>query len=276
MRRNLFSRAIVLFMSAVAVFLLVFIILVNSSGVFTKLSSPVVSVFSRVDSAVSQPFSFLLNLNENISSLFSTYAENKELKKENTDLKSTSIESSDLEKRVQELEGILNLSSSLSMKNNITANVVSRSPVSWMDKVLLDKGSKDSIKTGMLVLNSSGLIGYIDKVSEKSSSVALLTNSSKEANISMKISSTSGEIYGILEGFDMETHTFIISQLNSANPINVGDNVVTSGLDGSTVSGISLGSVSKVVSSSDHLKSKVYVSSEVNFDNFSYVTIVGD
>ncbi|MBM7635707.1 rod shape-determining protein MreC [Streptococcus saliviloxodontae] len=263
-------------MSAVAVFLLVFIILVNSSGVFTKLSSPVVSVFSRVDSAVSQPFSFLLNLNENISSLFSTYAENKELKKENTDLKSTSIESSDLEKRVQELEGILNLSSSLSMKNNITANVVSRSPVSWMDKVLLDKGSKDSIKTGMLVLNSSGLIGYIDKVSEKSSSVALLTNSSKEANISMKISSTSGEIYGILEGFDMETHTFIISQLNSANPINVGDNVVTSGLDGSTVSGISLGSVSKVVSSSDHLKSKVYVSSEVNFDNFSYVTIVGD
>ncbi|MBM7643774.1 rod shape-determining protein MreC [Streptococcus loxodontisalivarius] len=276
MQKNFFSRTIVLFMSALAVFLLVFTILVNSTGVFTSLSSPVVSVFSKVDSVISKPFSFLLDLNGNISSLFSTFSENQSLKSENASLKEGNVETSDLESKVEELEGLLNLDSSLSANVKASAEVVSRTPVSWLEKVTVNKGSKAGIEEGMLALSSSGLVGYVSDVTSNSSTVELLTNSSNNNSISMKISTGSGDVYGILTGYDSETKSFVISQLNNSTTISVGDSVVTSGLDGSSISGVSLGSVSKVEVASDSLKTKVYVSSDVDFDDFSYVTIVGD
>lgn len=276
MRKNLLSRTLVFFISFLTLILLVFAILISSNGLFTNISSPVVSAFSKVDSAISKPFSFLLNLNETILDLFTTYADNSDLKKKNLELENSSLNSKELENRVQKLEQLLDLTNSVTAKTKVSAQVISRSTVSWLDALKINKGKKNSISNGMLVLANGGLVGYISSASSHSSQVTLLTNSKSTLKISMKILTDSGDVYGVLTGYDTDSQSFVVSQLNSANSISTGDSVVTSGLDGTAVSGVSLGEVSKVEKGKDSLSTKVYIANKLDFNSIDAVTVIGD
>ncbi|HFR3883720.1 TPA: rod shape-determining protein MreC, partial [Streptococcus suis] len=91
----------------------------------------------------------------------------------------------------------------------------------------------------------------------------------------VKISVDSKEIYGILSGYDADTNSFIINQLNSADEIAVGSNVVTSDLAGATSANIQIGKVLSVKSNSNSLNREVYVEPTASFSNIYSVLVVG-
>ena len=95
-------------------------------------------------------------------------------------------------------------------------------------------------------------------------------------SIPVKISTASGDVFGILESYDSDKKCFVVSNLNSSIDIDENDSVVTSGLDGDTVANIAVGSVSSVKNSSDNLERVVYVTPAADFSDISYVTIIGD
>ena len=127
----------------------------------------------------------------------------------------------------------------------------------------------------MLALSGGGLIGTVSDVDSTTSSITLLSNGS-DFNIPIKITTSSAEVYGLLESYDSDKKCFVITNLNSSVDIEEGDSVVTSGLDGDTVANISVGAVSSVKNSSESLERVVYVTPTADFSDISYVTIVGD
>lgn len=250
-------------------------LLFRNLGVISVVSSPIRSVVARVDSVVSAPFRSLGSLNEDIHDLFSTYSENKKLKKKVAELENQSEEIASLKIENEQLNNTINASSSISTQFSATGRVIVRSPVSWYESLTVKIGKDKNVAKKMLALSNGGLIGVVDDVDSSTSNIALLANGS-DFSIPVKISTASGDLYGILESFDSEKKCFVVSNLNSSTDVVEGDSVVTSGLDGDTVANVSVGSVSSVKNSSENLERVVYVKPTADFSDISYVTVVGD
>lgn len=250
-------------------------LLFRNLGVISVVSSPIRSVVARVDSVVSAPFRSLGSLNEDIHDLFSTYSENKKLKKKVAELENQSEEITSLKIENEQLNNTINASSSISTQFSATGKVIVRSPVSWYEALTVKIGKDKNVAKKMLALSNGGLIGVVDDVDSSTSNIALLANGS-DFSIPVKISTASGDLYGILESFDSEKKCFVVSNLNSSTDVIEGDSVVTSGLDGDTVANVSVGSVSSVKNSSENLERVVYVKPTADFSDISYVTVVGD
>lgn len=250
-------------------------LLFRNLGVISVVSSPIRTVVARVDSVVSAPFRSLGSLNEDIHDLFSTYSENKKLKKKVAELENQSEEIASLKIENEQLNNTINASSSISTQFSATGKVIVRSPVSWYESLTVKIGKDKNVAKKMLALSNGGLIGVVDDVDSSTSNIALLANGS-DFSIPVKISTASGDLYGILESFDSEKKCFVVSNLNSSTDVVEGDSVVTSGLDGDTVANVSVGSVSSVKNSSENLERVVYVKPTADFSDISYVTVVGD
>lgn len=250
-------------------------LLFRNLGVISVVSSPIRSVVARVDSVVSAPFRSLGSLNEDIHDLFSTYSENKKLKKKVAELENQSEEIASLKTENEQLNNTINASSSIATQFSATGKVIVRSPVSWYESLTVKIGKDKNVAKKMLALSNGGLIGVVDDVDSSTSNIALLANGS-DFTIPVKISTASGDLYGILESFDSEKKCFVVSNLNSSTDVVEGDSVVTSGLDGDTVANVSVGSVSSVKNSSENLERVVYVKPTADFSDISYVTVVGD
>lgn len=239
------------------------------------ISSPIRSVVARVDSVVSAPFRSLGSLNEDIHDLFDTYSENKKLKKKVAELENQSEEIASLKTENDQLNNAINAASSITTQFSATGKVIVRSPVSWYESLTVKIGKDKNVAKKMLALSNGGLIGVVDDVDSSTSNIALLANGS-DFSIPVKISTASGDLYGILESYDSEKKCFVVSDLNSSADVVEGDSVATSGLDGDTVANISVGSVSSVKNSSENLERVVYVKPTADFSDISYVTVVGD
>lgn len=250
--------------------------LFKNEGIVSSVTSPIRSVVARVDSVVSAPFRSLDSLNEDIHDLFDTYSENKKLKKKVAELENQSEVIDSLKSENDQLNSAINASSSsINTQFSAIGKVIVRSPVSWYDSLTVKLGKNNNVAKKMLALSNEGLIGVVTDVSSTTSSIALLASGS-DFSIPVKISTSSGDVFGILESYDSDKKCFIVSNLNSSIDINENDSVVTSGLDGDTVANIAVGSVSSVKNSSENLERVVYVAPAADFSDISYVTIVGD
>ena len=237
--------------------------LFRNSSVISTISSPVRTVVAKVDSIISMPFRFVSSANDNVQDLLNTYSENKKLKEQLSELNDQSVLVKNLSDENKILSDEINASSTLSSKVSLIGKTIVRSPVSWNETLTVNVG------------NDKGAIGIVSEVDSSTSSISLLSSGS-QFNIPVKISTNSGDVYGLLESYNFEENYFLITDLNSSLTIEKDDSVVTSGLDGKTVSNISVGTVLTVETSSDSLNSKIYVNPTADFANISFVTIVGD
>lgn len=150
-----------------------------------------------------------------------------------------------------------------------------RTPSSWSEHISINIGETRGVTSNALVVANGGLVGIVSSLSSDSAVVTLFTNSDEFTKLPVKISVDSKEIYGILSGYDADTNSFIINQLNSADEIAVGSNVVTSDLAGATPANVQIGKVLSVKSNSNSLNREVYVEPTASFSNIYSVLVVG-
>ena len=110
-------------------------LLFRNLGVISVVSSPIRSVVARVDSVVSAPFRSLGSLNEDIHDLFSTYSENKKLKKKVAELENQSEEIASLKTENEQLNNTINASSSISTQFSATGKGTDINPTPLIDIV---------------------------------------------------------------------------------------------------------------------------------------------
>ena len=119
------------------------------------------------------------------------------------------------------LRQILSLKES-SNDDHISAAVISRKTGSWWRQVILNKGSKDGVEIGNIVIGPGGLLGIVKNTSLFTSSVTLIT--SPESKLGVWVDRI--QINGLLVGLGDDYPSLILYTKNAA--IKVGDFVSSS------------------------------------------------
>ena len=116
---------------------------------------------------------------------------------------------------------ILSLQDS-SNENSISAAVISRKTGSWWRQIILNKGSKDGVEIGNIVIGPGGLLGRVNNTSLFTSSVTLLT--SPESKLGVWVDRS--QINGLLVGSGDDQPNLILYSKDA--DIKVGDFVSSS------------------------------------------------
>ncbi|MEG2253912.1 MAG: rod shape-determining protein MreC, partial [Vagococcus sp.] len=123
--------------------------------------SQVNGVVATIDNIVKAPFRGIENMVKSVNNLFNTYSENDELKKKIDHNASLQAEVEVLKSENEKLKKQLDLNETLINYDVVNASVVNRSPDSWQDVLIINKGKKDGIDVNMAVMGDKGLIGRV-------------------------------------------------------------------------------------------------------------------
>lgn len=248
----------------------------RAQGAQTNVAQSVVNdSVGIMDRIVAAPVNFVEKTVKNAQDLFTTYSENQRLKAKLDTYSDLAQDKKNNEREIKALKQELDLKNSLTNYDTVSANVITRSPDSWQDTLIVDRGSKDGIKQNMAVMSQSGLVGRIVEVNMASSKVELLTSANQNSNhFPVRISAEDGEAFGLLRGYDEKTGAMIVDQLTGDKQIKAGDTVQTSGLGGNSPADLSVGKVVEFKASNFGLDKKVYVKPNAQMYDISVVTII--
>lgn len=179
--------------------------------------------------AVFQKYIFLVNLKDENSQL---QEEVRRLKQENADLKESA-------QTLERLQRLLLLKARVPAAL-IAAEVVAYSPSAWFRTIVINKGQRDGVRKGFPVVTLEGVVGRVIKVSSSSSVILLVTDRNSAMDCLVQRTRTRG----ILEG-EGGGHCYL-RYVSRTEDIQVGDLIITSGLEGIFPKGLSLGEVAKV------------------------------
>ncbi|HEL1829022.1 rod shape-determining protein MreC [Streptococcus suis] len=272
---NKFSKLVVV----VSIFLLLsfsLLFVTFSKGLQVPYLNNIVRVVvTPIQSVISVPTRFFSEQKDVLTDLMNAYEENKQLKEAIMSLEGMAAENTSLKEENASLRSSLGVVSDFPEKQLIPGSVLVRTPSSWSEHISINIGETSGVTSNALVVANGGLVGIVSSLSSDSAVVTLFTNSDEFTKLPVKISVDSKEIYGILSGYDADTNSFVINQLNSADEIAVGSNVVTSDLAGATPANIQIGKVLSVKSNSNSLNREVYVEPTASFSNIYSVLVVG-
>lgn len=224
---------------------------------------------------VALPVAGVKNSVSSISNLLNTYQENNRLKKQVQQLAQTKVRDQALTGENQKLKTQLKLNNTLTDYDALTATVIARTPSSWQDQVVIDKGSAAGIKKNMPVLSGRGLVGRIAEVNRTNSKVELLSNTNEAANrFAVQITNKSGEtVNGIISGYDNDKNQIEMGNITTKKKIEKGDRVSTSGLGGVMPAGLYIGTVAATGHDDYGLASKIMINPAADVSSVSFVTV---
>lgn len=151
---------------------------------------------------------------------------------------------------------------------SLGAQVIGEDAVGWYRTLLINRGSKDGVSVGMAVAVADGIVGKVTAVSPSVAKVMLITD--PELSVDCRIARTRdrGVLTGYLEG------GCILRYLRADSMVKEGDEIVTSGLDGSFPRGLTVGTVESVRRSAQGLFRECPVRPSANFSEVEEVLII--
>lgn len=155
----------------------------------------------------------------------------------------------------------------------LMANIIARADIDDSDNhktFVIDKGRLDGLYEGLGVVDHNGvLVGKISEVKEKSSLIITSTNKNcKFAASIMSEESTNGLSYGDL-GL-----TIKMSYIPQAINFEVGDIVISSGLEKDIPQGLVIGEINEVLKESNEVWQEAIIEPLTDYDNLFFVSII--
>ena len=198
---------------------------------------------------------------------------NEELQKQINDLVVANAKLSDSEQENKQLREYLkffnekryeyHLASIISNENFLDA-------ARYDQNIIIDKGIRDGIEVGQAVVNNQGMVlGKILETKDSFSRACLLTNSACKLAVAIQ---NENRAIGVTEGeLGLSVKINFVSQNEK---INIGDIIVTSGLEQGVPAGLVLGKVGRVNNQSNDVWQEIGVEPMVDLKNLSIVSIV--
>lgn len=228
----------------------------------------------EVQQLVYSPFKGISKFFNDIISLGDVLEENKILKSNVEKMESLEAENIELKQEIEKLKEELDVDYVLTDYNYLNATVVSRNSMYWYNNLSVDKGSKNGVEEGMVVINSTGLIGKVTNVGKYSSDVKLITSTDTSNKISVIVTNGDDNLVGVINGYNYEEGYLEVEGISNTETVAVGDVVYTSGLGGVFPSGILIGYVDSITTDVYDLAKIINVKPSAKFDNINYVTIL--
>jgi rod shape-determining protein MreC len=228
-----------------AVFVLIPLLIMNLALLSFQITDPAgILLIRKWVLMVQSPF---LNGSSQISTalhdVWSNYIELHGAREENGQLRDTvqqlSLQQKQMEEIQQEnnrLRQLLSLSESNPI-STIGARVVARTPEYLSNVLYIDRGQKDGVQPNAPIVSGLGIVGRIVMLANRDSQVQLITNS--DASVGAMLERT--RLPGVLRGSG--SSLLEMSYVSNTEQVELGDLVVTSGLDGVYPKGLPVGRV---------------------------------
>lgn len=213
--------------------------------------------------SVFYPLHFTVSQATRINNIFS---ENKKLRKEVAELTTTLSQLREEAVENERLRELLGFKSSSSY-DLIPARVVVREPSIVVRSVVLNVGRTDSIVPYMPVISKDGIIGKITQVLQDACFVQLLRDPAARTSVM----STRTRMVGILE---TENGQDFFVRYRTHIDMEIGDEIVTSGLGGVFPRGLPVGRVSSIRNDTDPLFKRVHVEVSADFEHIDEVFVM--
>ena len=220
--------------------------LIFNSNYFHR--SKVIILLNTISSFSSENFDY-------INEYFELKDINLDLTKENLFLKN-------------QLEKVKQYSNLDSLKNtNFTfrnAKVISNNLSSFKNHLIINKGVRHGLKNEMGVINSTGIVGIINRTSKNYSSVMSVLNIDTKINAKVKRTSH----FGTLEWNGRRTSYLVLNDIPETANIKVGDSIITGGMSLIFPEGINIGVVSEIINQNKISDTVVRFKGNINEANY--------
>jgi len=165
--------------------------------------------------------------------------ENDRLKADIKQLNSALVTASEAIQENDRLVRLLDLRKTVK-EPTVTASVIGEDVTPWFRTLTIDRGSADGILEGMPVLAADGIVGQTIKVATNSSRVLLLTDHASSISAMIQRSRARGVAKG--RGDNLCSLEFTMR----GEDVQVGDQVISSGIGGVFAKGLPIGEVTMV------------------------------
>lgn len=182
---------------------------------------------------------WLIGIQENYLTLSGFKLENERLRKRIQTLEVERQKLLEAEATHSKLQQLLDFRAQLPAKA-LTASIIADSASSWFQGCVLDKGSADGVHKDMAVVTPLGVVGKVVSTSTRSAKVILLTDANSGIDVLIQRTRSRGIVSGSLES------DLVLKYMKRSEDIQVGDRLITSGLDGVFPKGLMVGTVTKV------------------------------
>lgn len=210
---------------------------------------------------------------EFVGRFWSEYVNLREVRNENEELRSQlahltlqSQQNTSLVLQARRLQATLDLRNRLPAKTR-TANVIGRSPSFLSFTLLLDRGASDGVKKDNPVITMEGIVGRVLNVLPQTCEIQVVLDTDAAAGALLARTRIQGVLNG--RGAPFLKLNYLLNQ----EDVQVGDLVVTSGLDGIYPKDLPLGQVVRVARGESVFKD-IDVLPLVNFNRLEEVIIL--
>lgn len=140
----------------------------------------------------------------------------------------------------------------------------------YNQNIIIDKGSKDGLREGLAIISETGvIIGKIIEVEDKMSRACLINNNFCKMAVSLSNSSKS---IGLAEGdLGLSIKVNFVSQNET---VNVGDRIITSGLEKDIPKGLAVGKVNYVNQEVNDIWQNINAEPLFSINDLSIISVV--
>jgi len=171
--------------------------------------------------------------------LHQVHADNQQLRREIEYLRGQNNDLREAASATRRLERLLGFKER-NRPQAVAAQVMGRDSTNWYRGVLLDRGERSGIQTGMGVMTEAGMVGQVVKTTSLSAVVLLVTDPNIAVTALIQRTRDEGIVSGTPKGFLKMKYIPLLSTVRK------GDVVVTSGLAGMFPKGVMIGVVKDI------------------------------
>jgi rod shape-determining protein MreC len=241
---------------------------VQDRGGAALLSAVTFGVVSRIQLATASAVDSVRGVFQNYLWLRGARTENETLRRQLVELGGQLEEQRARAAQVVMLEEALALRQSLPIET-ITARVIAGDPTPGFPAVTIDRGSADGLRANMAIIAPRGVVGRIyGRLEEHAAQVQLIVGRNAGAAAYLERTGAGGNVIGGAQDPPLR-----MDDVSSMADVQIGDLVLTSGLDGIFPRGYMLGRVERAERGSGTYR-EIAVRPTVDFSNLQYVLVV--
>jgi len=226
-----------------------------------------ISVLAPFQEAIAGTSRFLKGIWRHYFNLVLVSEENDQLKKQLAraqEMKNQWVEARMANDRLQ---GLMDIGRGFAQEL-VYAEVIGRDPTAWFKTVIINKGAKDNVAAGMPVLVPEGIVGQVVDVSGHYAKVLLIVDQNSAVDALVQRTRARGLIKG--EFADQCRLEFVLRK----EDVQVGDAIVTSGLDKVFPKGLPVGAITDVVAETPDMFYTITVAPHVDFQKLEELLVL--
>jgi rod shape-determining protein MreC len=260
------SHAGYLFLGIILGHILLISAQVNSKSGVPVLESVTFGVFSELQRGIMSGTAGVRHVWSNYAGLQNAREENEILKRQLAEAQMAMQQQRAVADRARGLQELLDLRDRTNLQTT-AAEIIGAAADPDFRTVTIDKGKSSGLTTDMAVMAPEGVVGRVVVPSARSAKVQLLIDRNAAAGVIIERSRAQGVAMGLGDG------RLILEYTSDAFDVAIGDDVVTSGIDGIYPKGLPVGKVEELEKNGASFK-RIIVRPAVNFARIEEVLVV--